>query len=304
MTVRDGLALVAMCLIWGFNFVVAKWAISGTPDWVSGFDGTPPFFFAFLRFAALSLILLPWLRPMPKDWKRLTGAALCMGGLQYALIFFGLQHATPSGMAITLQLGVPFATLLSVFWLREKLGPWRIAGTAAAFAGVALVSANPEQLTLTAGLLIGVAAAFVSAVGMVLVKTIDAGPIRLQAWIGVISTPFLLAATLLFERGQVDAVLSGGPVFAIALIYTVVLVNIFGHGVFFHLLKRYDAALIAPLTLIAPLSGVFFGIIVSGDPLGWRLILGGLITLAGVGLVMVRQNTALPKAALTREESL
>tara|TARA_R110002072_G_scaffold1572_2_gene13028 strand:+ start:280 stop:1194 length:915 start_codon:yes stop_codon:yes gene_type:complete len=304
MRFRDALALVAMCLIWGFNFVVAKWAISGTPAWVAGYSGAPPFFFAFLRFALLSLILIPWLRPVPKDWKRLIGAALCMGGLQYGLIFVGLQSATPSGMAIALQLGVPFATLLSVVWLKETLGPWRIAGTAAAFACVALVSADPTQLTLSVGLLIGVLAAFISAVGMVLVKSVDVGPIRLQAWIGVISTPPLVVLTLLLEHDQIASVASGGWGFVLALAFTVLLVNVFGHGVFFHLLKRYDAALIAPLTLLAPLAGVFFGITVSGDPVGWRLLTGGAITLFGVGLVMVRRNRALPKAALVREETL
>jgi len=304
MTLRDALGLVAMCLIWGFNFVVAKFSIAGIPAWVPGFEGSPPIFFAFLRFLLLAMVLAPFLRPMPKDWPRLIGVAACMGGVQYALIFIGLQSATPSGMAITLQLGVPFATILSVVWLGEKLGPLRVIGTVAAFTGVALVSADPANLTISLGLLFGIAAAAVSAVGMILVKKIDMKPFRLQAWIGVLSIGPLLVLSLLLERGQVAAVMSGGFLFVLALMYTVGLVNVFGHGVFYHLIQRYETNLIAPLTLMAPLSGVAFGILVAGDPLGWRLAVGGAIALAGVALVAARPNKALPKAPLAREEAL
>lgn len=304
MTLRDALGLVAMCLIWGFNFVVAKFSIAGIPAWVPGFEGSPPIFFAFLRFLLLAMVLAPFLRPIPKDWPRLLGVAACMGGVQYALIFIGLQSATPSGMAITLQLGVPFATLLSVVWLGEKLGPLRVVGTVAAFTGVALVSADPANLTISLGLLFGIAAAAVSAVGMILVKKIDMKPFRLQAWIGVLSIGPLLVLSLLLERGQIAAVMSGGFLFVLALIYTVGLVNVFGHGVFYHLIQRYETNLIAPLTLMAPLSGVAFGILVAGDPLGWRLAVGGAIALAGVALVAARPNKILPKAPLAREEAL
>ena len=98
--------------------------------------------------------------------------------------------------------------------------------------------------------------------------------------------------------------MNGGWLFALALVYTVAVVNVFGHGVFYHLLQKYEANLIAPLTLMAPLSGVAFGILVAGDPLGWRLAVGGAIALAGVALVAARPNKALPKAPLAREEAL
>lgn len=304
MTLRDALGLVAMCLIWGFNFVVAKFSIAGIPNWVEGFEGSPPIFFAFLRFTLLAMVLAPFLKPMPKDWPRLLGVAACMGGLQYALIFIGLQSATPSGMAIALQLGVPFATILSVVWLGERLGTLRLIGTVAAFVGVALVSADPANLTVSVGLLFGVAASAVAATGMILVKKIDMKPFRLQAWIGLLSAPPLLLLSLLMESGQITAVMSGGFLFALTLVYTVGLVNVFGHGVFYHLIQRYETNLIAPLTLMAPLSGVAFGILVAGDPLGWRLAVGGAVALAGVALVAARPNKALPKAPLAREEAL
>jgi drug/metabolite transporter (DMT)-like permease len=45
--------------------------------------------------------------------------------------------------------------------------------------------------------------------------------------------------------------LDGGLLLVAAIIFTVVVVNIFGHGAFYWLLRRYDASLIAPMTLMA-----------------------------------------------------
>lgn len=304
MRLRDFLALASVCLVWGLNFVIAKFSVTGAPGWVPGFEGSPPFFFAFLRFALLFAFLAPWLGKRPADMRTLIGVAMGMGALQYALIFFGLQWATPSAMAIALQMGVPFATILSVLWLKETVGLPRVAGILIAFAGIILVVANPADLDVSIGLLIGVAAAFVGAVGMILVKRMPLDAIRMQAWIGLISWPPLLLLSLVFERDQIASTLAGGWPFLAALLFTVVIVNIYGHGVFYSLLQRYDATLIAPLTLMAPLVGVFAGIMLTGDDFGLRLVIGSVLTLGGVAIIALRQNRKLPTAALAREKSL
>jgi len=304
MRLRDFLALFAVCIVWGINFVVAKFAVTGAPGWVPGFEGMPPLFFAFMRFILLYAVLAAWLRPIPAKIGTMIGIGLTMGAGQYALMFLGLKWATPSGMAIAVQTGVPFATILSVIFLKEKVGLTRVIGIVVSFAGVALVIANPAELDLTIGLLIGIGAAFAAAVGMILVKQMPLDSIRMQAWIGLISAPPLLVLSLTFESGQMDAMVSGGWPIVMAVAFTVLLVNVFGHGVFYNLLQRYDATLIAPLTLMAPLIGVIAGLTVTGDELGWRLIAGGLLTLGGVGIIALRPNRKLPTAALAREKTL
>jgi O-acetylserine/cysteine efflux transporter len=304
MSPRDFIAFLAVCLFWGLNFVVAKFAITGVPGWQAGFDGVPPIAFAFLRFLVLALVLFPFLRPIPKQWGVLIVVAMGMGCLQYGLIFIGLQTATPSGMALVLQSGVPFVTLLSVVWLKETIGWARGTGTALAIAGVVLVVANPSELTLAIGLLYGLGAALVASIAMILIRRIDMKPMRLQAWIGLLSTPVLFLGTAVFESGQADAVMSGGWLFVAALAFTVLLVNVYGHGVFYYVLQKYETTLVAPLTLLAPLIGVVSGILLTGDPFGWRLAVGGVMTLIGAGVVASRPNRKLPDAALVREESL
>ena len=41
MRLRDFLALFAVCVVWGINFVVAKFSVTGAPGWVDGFEPFP-----------------------------------------------------------------------------------------------------------------------------------------------------------------------------------------------------------------------------------------------------------------------
>ncbi|MEO1039707.1 MAG: EamA family transporter [Pseudomonadota bacterium] len=301
MSPRHFLLLFSICFIWGVNFVVAKWSVSGTPVIVEGFEGSPPLFFAFLRFALLYAILAPWLLPVPKQMGAVIGAGLTMGAIQFALLFIGLRYATPSSIAIVVQLAVPFTTILSVMFLSEKVGWVRTTGMAMAFAGASLVVLKPAEFSFTIGLLAGVGGALAAAAGAIFVKRIDMKPIPLQAWIGLFSWPPLLILSLIMERDQVAATLAGGWPFFATLIFTVLLVNVFGHGAFYWLLKRYDASLIAPLTLMAPLIGVICGVVLLGDPVTWQLIAGGLIALAGVGVVAARRSSTTPPETVLRK---
>lgn len=294
MSPRHFALLFAVCLVWGVNFVVAKWSVSGTPAILPDFEGVPPLFFAFIRFVLLYAMLAPWLLPVPKKLGPVFGAAMGMGAIQFAFLFTGLHYATPSSIAIVVQLSVPFTTVMSVMFLKERVGWLRAGGMGMAFAGASLVVFKPAEFTFTAGLLAGVGAALAAAAGSIFVKRVELTAIPLQAWIGLFSWPPLLIASLIFERGQIEAMLAGGWPLLATIIFTVVLVNIFGHGAFYWLLRRYDASLIAPMTLMGPLIGVISGVVLLDDPVSWQLVAGGLVAIAGVAVVAARPSRTLP----------
>lgn len=300
MSLRHFVLLFGICLVWGLNFVVAKWSLSGTPVLVEGFEGAPPLFFAFMRFALLYAVLAPWLRPVPRRMGPVIGAGLTMGAIQFALLFIGLRYASPSAIAIVVQLAVPFTTVLSILFLSEKVRWVRGAGMAIAFVGAGLVVFKPAEFSFTIGLLAGVGGAFAAAAGSIFVKKADMPAMALQAWIGLISWPPLLILSLMFERDQISASLDGGWLFLASLAFTVLLVNVFGHGSFYYLLRRYDASLIAPMTLMGPLIGVICGVLLLGDPVTWQLVVGGLLALAGVAVVAARRSKTLPPETVIR----
>lgn len=74
-------------------------------------------------------------------------------------------------------------------------------------------------------------------------------------------------------------------------------VSIFAHGNFYRLIRRYDANVIVPLTLMNPLFTVALGVILTGDHFDLRMAVGAALALGGVYFIAVRSNrskTSLP----------
>lgn len=294
MTFRDFLLLSAICLVWGLNIVVTRWVVADA--------GVPPIFFAGLRFAGIALVLFPFLRPLPASLPTMFAIAMCIGAAHFALLFLGLANAEASAVAVVGQLGVPFSTLMSMAFLGETVGWRRGLGIMLAFAGSLLIAFDPSGVSLSYGLLFVVASAFIGAAGGILMKRMPPiTALRMQAWVGLFSFGPLLALSALVETGQVGAALSGGWPLLGATLFAVLGVSIFGHGGFYVLLKKYDVSMISPLTLMTPIWGVVFGVIMLGETLSLQLVVGAAISLGGVFVIAVRRNKALPEAALGKK---
>lgn len=287
---RDFSLLFAVCFVWGLNIVVTRWVV---------FDAAvPPLFFAAVRFLGVAILLVPFLRPVPKDIRMLFFISFFIGAGHFALLFVGLANAEASAAAVVGQLGVPFSTLMSMAFLGETIGWRRGLGIMLAFAGVLLIAVDPASFTVSFGLLYIVGAAFIGSVGGILMKRMSPIPaLQMQAWIGLFSFAPLFAVSFLLERGQVRTYVDGGWWVWGATIFAVVGVSIFGHGGFYQLIKKYDISLLSPLTLMTPIWGVVLSIVLLGDAITPQLILGSVISLGGVFVIAVRPNKKLPEAA-------
>jgi O-acetylserine/cysteine efflux transporter len=291
MKTRDFLLLLLCCLVWGLNLPLTRWAVGEVP----------PIFFAALRFFFLGLCLIPYLRPFPKQFGLVFLIAMCIGGIHFALLFLGLAAAPASAVAIVGQLGLPIVTVLSIIFLQEKVRWRRILGMTLAFAGVIAILYRPGTFTFEIGLVYIVVSAFVGAVGTIVMKRIDPMPaLSLQAWVGLLSFLPLLALSFAVEKDQVSSFIGAGPYVWAALAFSVLIVSVFGHSVYYQLLKRYEVTLLAPLTLLTPIVAVLTGIFAFGEPLTLKLVIGGALTLAGVFLVAARENKSLPTDAVAR----
>jgi O-acetylserine/cysteine efflux transporter len=290
---RDLGLLLLCCLAWGLNLPLTRWAV----------QDVPPIFFAGLRFLGLGLILIPFLRPIPKKFGMVFLIAMCIGGVHFALLFLGLAASSAGAVAIVGQIGLPIVTVLSIVFLQEKVRWRRILGMTLAFIGVISILYTPGTFSLELGLVFVAASAFVGAVGTILMKRIDPMPaLNLQAWVGVLSFAPIFLLSAVTEHNQVQAFVSAGPWVWGASIFSILIVSVFGHSVYYQLLKRYDVTLLAPLTLLTPVIAVITGIIFLNEPLTPKLIIGGAITLAGVALVAMRENKSLPPDAIARTD--
>src|SRR5690606_1622941 len=79
---------------------------------------------------------------------------------------------------------------------------------------------------------------------------------------------------------------SGGA----ALAYTILGASILGHGGISFLYQRHPVSVISPYLLLTPLSGVLAAVIILGDELTLRMIVGGAIIFAGVAVVTIREQ--------------
>jgi len=101
----------------------------------------------------VATLLLPFLRPIPKQLGTLFLISFFIGSGHFALLFVGLTDAEASSAAIVGQLAVPFSTLMSMAFLGEKVGWRRGLGIMLAFAGVFLIAVDPDSFTVSIGLL-------------------------------------------------------------------------------------------------------------------------------------------------------
>ncbi|MEL6955458.1 MAG: DMT family transporter [Pseudomonadota bacterium] len=294
MTIRDFSLLFAICLVWGLNIVVTRWVVADA--------GVPPIFFAAVRFFGIAALLFVFLRPIPRQIGRLFAISMCIGAAHFTFLFLGLANAEASAVAVVGQLGVPFSTLMSMAFLGETVGWRRGLGIMLAFAGSLLIAMDPDGFSLSIGLVYVVISALIGAAGGIMMKQIEPmSALRMQAWVGGLSFLPLFAFSGLVETGQVGAYVDGGALVWAATIFAVVGVSIFGHGAFYSLIKKYDVSLLSPLTLMTPIWGVIFGIVLLGEDLTLRLVVGAAISLGGVFVIAVRRNKAMPEAPLVKK---
>jgi len=284
MTLRDFALLVLICLVWASNNIISKIVVA---HW-----GVPPLFYASVRFALVCLVTLPWLLPAPRPIWRIVLVALLMGGGNFALLFVGLQTASPSTTAVVTQLGVPITTLLSVLMLGERIRWRRGFGIALTFAGAMLVMWKPGGFSFSGGVIYLLGSAFTGSLGAVMMKQMEGvKPLRFQAWVGFCSLWPLAALSFVTEHNQLQSLSLG---FWIAVAFSAFVVSVVMHTAYYGLIQRYEANLISPLTLMTPLATIAMGVAITHDYFDARMAFGAALALLGVLIIALRGNTVMP----------
>ncbi|HEX8419986.1 MAG TPA: EamA family transporter, partial [Sphingomonas sp.] len=120
--------------------------------------------------------------------------------------------------------------------------------------------------------------------------------------VGLMSFLPLSIASALTEHNQWPSAIAAGWPFVAAMLFAALVVSVFAHTCYYMLIDRYEANLLAPLTLMTPLSTIGFGVMITGDRLDARLIVGSALALLGVLIIVVRRNQVAP-LLLVRERS-
>ena len=286
-------ALLVLCnAVWALNVVVSKLAVDDL--------GMPPLAYAFARSLLVMALLLPFLRPVPRGLGKVLLVGLAISGGSFALLFMGLETASPAATGVVSLSGAPMTVLFAILFLGERVRWRRGLGIALTFAGVLVSVMGERALEMGTGLLLVFTSAVVGALGSVFVKRIEITSLRLQAWAAVASSVVLLPLSLGLENEQTSALAEAPLAIAGCLVFASLVVSVGAHTVYYRMLKEYDTNLVVPLTLLTPLFTIALGAWLTGDPVGARLLVGGAIAVAGVAIIIVRPSETFTKRFLVR----
>lgn len=287
--------LLALSLVWGGSFFFNEIAL----------EALPPLTVVFGRVVLAALILLCLGRALgvaPPTAPGLWAAFLLMGLLNNA-IPFGLivwsQTEIASGVAAILNATTPLFTVLvaHVATADEKITPARLLGVGLGFAGVAAMigteaTGRMGSETLAEIAVLGAAASYALA-GVFGRRFARQGVAPLQAATGqVIASSVLLApAALLIDRPWESP--PPGPEAIGALVGVAALSTALAYWLYFRILATAGATNLLLVTFLAPVSAILLGVLILGESLAPRHLLG----MACIGLALAVIDGRLPKQA-------
>lgn len=290
MPLRDILALLLVVAIWGFNFVVIKLSV----------DVLPPMLAAALRFTFTALPAVFFFAPPVKQWRAIVGVGLSFGFALYALLNLSIYLGMPAGLAsVVLQVQAFFTIAIAFFVLGDRPRLLQIIGGVIAFAGVGIIAAERFGGAGVLPLMLTVCAAVSWAVSHVFVKRAQgAHPIAIAAWGALVSTVPLFGLSFATEGVTPFVEFIANPTLAtIGLIaFMAYPATLLGGAIWNQMLSKHPASVVAPFTLLVPITGLLSGWIVLGETISWFEIIGGALVVAGLGvsLFKTRRGRAVP----------
>ena len=284
------LVWLVLCVIWGSTWLFIK----------LGLEDLPPLTFAGIRFVIAIAILFAIIRarhiPLPKDradWQLLALTGLLSFSLNYGLLFWGEQYIS-SGLAALLQATIPvFGLVIAHFYLPgERLTPARVAGVVLGICGVGVVFSN--QLSVAGG------RAFIGSVALVFSSFFVAySNVLIKARTAKLDPAIIAAGQMFF--GLIPLLLIGIPLegnpfhfrwttmAVVSLFYLALVGSVIAFLLYYWLMQNMDVTKTMLIALVTPVVAVILGMIVLKEELDWRTLVGGLMIMAGIGLiVMVR----------------
>ncbi len=277
--------VVFLCLCWGFNQVMVKFAL---PD-------IPPMMQAAIRSGGAAIII--WLyariRGISLDLRGVALKAGIAAGILFAFEFIflyrGLLYTTVSRATLFVYCA-PFVVVLGSHFLvpgdRFRWTQWlglvmSFAGLGLAF-GVPTPAADPNQLLGDVMALLGGITWGLTTLVMKNTALAHVSPEKNLQYQLVFSVPLTVAAAVLWGERIVEM---PSTVALLSMTYQTVWVVALTFLIWFTMVLRYSAARLSAFTFLTPLFGVLAGYLVMGDPITPAFAGAGVLVIGGLILV-------------------
>ncbi len=287
MNAAEWALLILLSLLWGGSFFFTGIAV----------EALPPLTIVALRVGLAAVILNLALRPMglslPADsrvWAAFVGMGILNNVVPFSLIVFG-QTRIGSGLAAILNATTPlFAVVVAhLATPDERLTPARLAGVALGLLGVVAMVWTAALHGLGGALaaqLACLAAALSYAVAGLYGRRFQAlgvAPPATAAGMLTASAALIAPLALLVDRPW--TLPWPGPAAVAALLGLAALSTALAYLLYFRLLASAGATNLLLVTFLIPISAVALGVLVLGEAIAARQVLG--MALIGAGLAAI-----------------
>jgi drug/metabolite transporter (DMT)-like permease len=288
------LLLLLTMTVWGSTFMVTKELIA---VW-------PPFTLAFARVTLGTLVLLPfaWSRHRRGDhlpWGAIWSMGLIGVALYYLAFNAAMVHVSASQGALV-QASIPAMTaLFAVLWLRERASSLRWLGIALSVGGVLVVfsggGGEGGQSSLLGSFLMfgsvvcwGLYTALAKRVAGFDSLVITAAVTGSGALLLLPVAAYEIVAGSLAGRGLSPL----SPIGWVELLYLGGVASGVAYLLYNASLRHLDASEVGVYTNLIPIVGVLTGVVVLGEPLSARAIIGGVVVMFGVWITSRSERPA------------
>lgn len=266
-------------ILWGPIYTLAKPAVG---SWF------PPVLLVTVIYLIVAALLTPFYPRAKTPRRTLILLAFFGAALQSTMVYYALKLLPASTAVLLMQLSVPIAIIASWFVGRDKPSFKNGFGALLCLAGVVVVIGKPDATSdyLGIGAMLVCVTSWATTQAIIPIVAKDHGT-SLYAAIARYAAPQMIVAALLVEGTNLLPALQAIPwhgwlgvagiaTFGFALPYSI----------WYWLLMRHRIDQLTPFTLLMPVFGVATATWQLGEPLSEGLVLGGLIILAGLGIVI------------------
>ena len=277
-------ALLLLCIIWGFNWVVMKQAN----------QFFPPVIFVNYRFilgAVVLLIISFWLKlpiPQRKYWLWIIVSGVLQIAFNNIAVQFGMQ-SLGAGFVAVLNYSMPvWVAILAHFFLDEKMNKRKAAGIAISMVGLATLMNISENgswgaIFLT---LIGAVSWAISSI-IIKLKLQECNMLQYTTWQMVAGAVFLTPYTIFLEQGSVRWEWQAVG----CLLYNGILASALAFFLWSYILAWTEAGKASISVLAVPVIGVLAGAVLLGEPMQWNTAMGMALILSGIMIVNTQKRT-------------
>ena len=279
MSLRHTLLAILVALLWGFTFVVIK----------VGLGEFPPLLFAALRFVVVAFPAIMFVPRTGIAWRWIVAVGLAMGVFQFGLLYIGMANGMPASLSsLVVQSQAMFTLLLSTWILRDVPRRQQWLGLGLAVAGMVTIALEHNSSTTLFGLLLVLGSAGSWAIGNICIKLAQvSNGFRLLVWMAIIPPLPLLGLSVWLESGQWAALRLLTPLGIGAILYTGLISSLLCFGFWAYLVQHYSPNRVAPFSLLVPVLGMAFSVLLLGDSLSQWEMIGSMLVFIGLCCTLI-----------------